>query len=278
LKDSKVKVNGIDFHVVDFGGKGETILCVHGLSSNSRIWDAVAERLTDRFHVIAIDLRGRGDSQKPESGYHISQHVEDVKGILDHFGIAKAIYMGHSLGAIIGCAFAAAYPTRLSQLLLVDGGADVEPLVLDLLRPSIDRLGKTFPDFHAYLDEMKKTPFFPEWNEYVEQHYYADAMHLPSGEVQSKVSKDAILQEVDAMGKFSINALHEKIKTPTLILWAPQCLLHPSAFVLQRAKGEEMASLIPESRFTAIEGSNHFTIILTKYEELVKEIRSFLLN
>lgn len=276
MKDSIVKVNGIDLHVADFGGRGETILCVHGLTSNCRIWDAAAEHLTDKYRVIAFDLRGRGDSQKPDEGNNICQHVEDVKGLLDHFGLEKIIYFGHSLGASIGVCFATTYPERLSRLILVDGGADVEDIVLDLLKPTIDRLGKVAPDFETYLAPLKAGPFFPDWTPYVEQHFYFDAQHNPDGSVASKVKKEAIAQELAFMKNFSLNALHSRIKTPTLILWSPRSLEHPTVLVMKREQGEEIVKGIPNSRFTAIEGSNHFSILLTFYEKTVSEVKDFL--
>ncbi|HEY9766521.1 MAG TPA: alpha/beta hydrolase, partial [Chroococcales cyanobacterium] len=199
MKDSKVRVNGIDLHLADFGGQGETIFCVHGLSSNCRIWDALAERLTDQYRVLAIDLRGRGDSDKPDSGYNIPQHVEDIKALLDSLDLEKIVFCGHSLGASIGAAFATTYPERVSRLILVDGSADVGDVVFDLLRPSIDRLGKVSPDFSSYIGAVKAGPFFPEWNAYIEQHYYFDAQHNPDGSVVSKVKKSAIEEEIVAL-------------------------------------------------------------------------------
>ncbi|MGE5707497.1 MAG: alpha/beta fold hydrolase [Bacteroidota bacterium] len=278
MKDTKISVNGIDLHLLDFGGAEheETILCVHGLTSNCRIWDAVAERLVDRYHVIAIDLRGRGDSQKPWTGYRIPQHVEDVRALLDELGLEKVIYLGHSLGASIGVAFATTHPERLSRLILVDGGADVPDTVFELLKPSIDRLGKVSPSFGAYLEPLLNGPFFPEWNAYIEQHYYHDVQHHPDGSVSSKVRKEAIEEEIDALQKFSLNTLHPRITVPTLVFWSPGSLMHPTIFVLTEEKGKAIAAGIPQGRFVEIPESNHFTILLTHYEETVRATKQFL--
>jgi pimeloyl-ACP methyl ester carboxylesterase len=276
MKDMKIKVNGIDLHLVDFGGQGEPIICVHGLTANSRFWDAVAERLTDRYHVLAVDLRGRGDSEKPLSGYNIRQHADDILGIIEHFAFEKVIYMGHSLGALIGVCFAAVYPERLSRLILVDGGADVDPRVYDKIRPAIERLDTVFPDFATYLNEMKKNPFFSEWNEYIEQYFYADVEHRPDGTVCSKASKQAILEEVKALEQTSINAFHEKIQAPMLLLWAPDSFKDGKTFMVTKEKGEKLAASLPNSRFVAIEDANHYSIILSKYSQLVSEIKDFL--
>ncbi len=276
MQHMKIKVNGIDLHVVDYGGQGEVILCVHGLTANSRFWDCVAERLVDEYRVIAFDLRGRGDSEKPHSGYNLRQHTEDAKEVLDALGVKKAIFMGHSLGAMIGSCFAATYPERLSHLILVDGGADFDPAVVDLLHSSIDRLEKVFPNFDTYLTQMKSSPFFKEWNHYVQQYFYFDVLHQVDGSVRSKVSKHAIQLELQALEEISINSFHEQIQAPTLVLWAPRCLLHPDAYLITREKGEELVAKIPLSRFVEVEHSNHYSIVFSSYPFVVLEVKRFL--
>lgn len=276
MKDKKIKVNGIDLHLVDFGGNGEPIICVHGLTANSRYWDSVAERLVDHYRVLAVDLRGRGDSEKPPTGYNIYQHIEDVLGIINTFRFEKVIYIGHSLGALIGIGFAAMYPERLSRLILVDGGADVEEGVYEKIRPSVERLGTVFPSFSFYLNEMKKNPLFDEWNDYAEQYFYSDVEHRLDGSVCSKVCKKAVLEELNALKETSINQFHARIQTPTLLLWAPNSFNDGKTFMMTKEKGEELVSLWPNSRFVEIGGANHYSIILSKYEQLVAEIKKFL--
>jgi pimeloyl-ACP methyl ester carboxylesterase len=276
MKDKKIKVNGINLHLVDFGGQGEPIICVHGLTANSRYWDSVAERLIDNYRVLAVDLRGRGDSEKPTLGYNVRQHAKDILGVIDFLGFEKIVYMGHSLGALIGVCFAATYPERLSRLILVDGGVDVDPQVYEKIRPAIERLDTVFPDFATFLSEMRKNPFLDEWNEYTEQYFYADVEHRPDGSVCSKASKQAILEEIKALRETSINAFHEQIQTPTLLLWAPDCFKDGKTFMVTREKGEKLAAALPNSRFVAIKNANHYSIILSKYEQFVREVKDFL--
>ncbi|WP_134703573.1 alpha/beta fold hydrolase [Ammoniphilus sp. YIM 78166] len=276
MNDLKVRANGLDFHLVDYGGSGEVVFCVHGLTANSRFWDAVALALTTSYRVIAIDLRGRGDSCKPEEGYSLDEHAKDLNTVLEVLSIDRVIFMGHSLGAIIGCCFAANYKEKVSHLILVDGGADFEPLVIDLLQSSLDRLDRIFPSLEDYLQFMRKSPFFSDWNRYVEQYFLADVMELEEGSVRSKVTRNVVAQELQALQEVSINRFHEHIRVPILILWAPQCLLHPTAYLITKEKGEELAGRHPFSRFSEITGSNHFSIVFSKHEALVREVKEFL--
>ncbi|WP_051276378.1 alpha/beta fold hydrolase [Desulfovirgula thermocuniculi] len=276
MRDLKVNVNGKELHLIDWKGSGAPIICVHGLTANGRCWDALAERLAPEYRVIAYDLPGRGDSAKPAAGYGIPAHAEDILAMIKQLGLNRVNLVGHSLGAAIGCYFAARYPERLEKLVLIDGGMDPDPRLREVLKPSLDRIGQVFATFQAYLDYHRSLPFFAEWSPYWEQYFYYDVVHHPDGSVSSKVSKDAVSQDIESFNTVSINDLHREIKTPTLVLWAPQGLVVPGVFVLTREKGEEIARIIPGSRFSVIENSNHYTIIMK--EQVVHEIKEFLAN
>lgn len=276
LRDLKTNVNGIDIHVVDYGGNGDTIICVHGLTANARFWDSVAEPLTKNFRVIAIDLRGRGDSEKPIEGYTLEQHASDIVGVLDHLKVEQTIFLGHSLGAMIGVCFAAKHPNRLKKLILIDGGANIQTEVIDVLQPSINRLDHLYKSFEFYCEQMKKIPFFQPWNHYLHQYFYADVQHLSDGQVKTKASKEVIIAELRALKGKPINNYHSQIKVPTLIFYAPQCLLHPTAYLITKEKGIELASSIPNSKFVEVTSSNHFSIVFQNHKIVVREINCFL--
>ena len=95
-------------------GKGPepAILAVHGITANSRCWDTMAHELAGGRRLVALDLRGRGGSDKPEHGYNLDNHCGDIDGVLDHLGLERAVLMGHSLGAYICLAYAATRPQR----------------------------------------------------------------------------------------------------------------------------------------------------------------------
>ena len=65
----KVKGDGIEINLAVWEGAGKSILCVHGITANCRCWDVLADPLTPEYRVIAMDLRGRGASDKPAEGY-----------------------------------------------------------------------------------------------------------------------------------------------------------------------------------------------------------------
>lgn len=160
----RVKGDGVEMQLTVWERMAETILCVHGISANCRCWDTMVEALAPRYRIIAMDLRGRGLSEKPPAGYSIAHHCRDIRVLLENLGVERAVIMGHSLGALIALAFGAQYPEKVESLILLDGGgklsADQTKKVFAGIQPTLDRLGKVFPSFEAYLDLMKKTPCF----------------------------------------------------------------------------------------------------------------------
>ena len=150
----KVRGDGLQINVAIWEGSGKPILCIHGITANCRFWDPLAEVLAPEYQVFAMDLRGRGQSDKPSQGYSLEYHLKDINCLLDDLGLERAVIMGHSLGAFIGLAFAAQYPDRTDQLILVDGAGDLSPEQFDEvftgIKPALDRLGQVFASADAF--------------------------------------------------------------------------------------------------------------------------------
>jgi len=270
FQDHKININGKELHLIDWQGSGETLICVHGLTANGHCWDKLAEALSQR--VIAYDLPGRGDSATSDCG--LVQHAQDIAAIMDALEVGRVTLVGHSLGAAVACLFAAKNAAKLERLVLVDGGMDPAPALIDAIQPSLDRIGQVFPSFSDYITFMRRTPFFGEWSPYWERYFYHDVAHRSDGSVVSKVDPGAVRRDIRALRETAVNVLHRKITVPTLVLWAPRGLELPGVFVLTREKGEEIAASIPGSRFVTVEDSNHYTI-LTK-DQTCREIKKFL--
>jgi lipase len=141
-------------------GEGpDPVVAIHGISSYSRAFNAVARHLEHPSGMVAMDLRGRGDSEKPESGYGLAAHTADVLRVLDHFGLESAVIAGHSMGGFVGTWLALHHPQRVRALVLLDGGwprveSDVrsEEEVDRGLQRVYARLDTTFESPEAYLE------------------------------------------------------------------------------------------------------------------------------
>ena len=275
----RVAVNSVSLAVVEWPGpvKGPAIVCVHGLTANHTCWASVADLLSPARRLIAYDLRGRGESDKPEKGYSLALHNEDLEGLLDHFGLTKAVLVGHSLGAHIALRFAATHSERVSKLVLVDGGIDVRAEVLDSLRPAINRLGVEFPSLDIFLGFVRALPMFEgRWNDYLERYFRYDIEVLPAGTVRSKAARHAIEEEIANLERERLWVWHHRVKAPTLIFRAPDGLLTPTDCLMTQEEAEAMAHAIPRSKLVVVPGTNHYTVLLGQNPKVKTALRAFL--
>jgi pimeloyl-ACP methyl ester carboxylesterase len=307
----RVAVDGLSLLVHEWPGRdrrARPLVAIHGLTANHTCWAGVAEALTPAHRLIAYDLRGRGDSDKPATGYSLEQHCHDLEGLLDRYGAAgrrPVALLGHSLGAHIALRFAATRPRRVSRLVLVDGGFDVRAEILDALAPAIGRLGQEFPSREAFLDRMRDLPMLRgRWNAYLERYFHYDVEDLPSGAVRSKASRTAIEEELVNLARERLWVLHHRVRCPTLILRAPDGLgsvgasTAPSETSPRRGcagkararkrprietdclmtaeEGRAMAAAIPRATLVTVPGTNHYTVLIGRNARVQAALRRFL--
>jgi pimeloyl-ACP methyl ester carboxylesterase len=122
--DGFVDVDGLRLHHVEHasahGGRVPLVL-LHGVTGHATVWSDVAARLGGTRRVIALDMRGFGDSQwSPTSSYATTEHADDVVGVLDALGIARVDVVGSSWGALVAIAVASRAADRVARLGLVD--------------------------------------------------------------------------------------------------------------------------------------------------------------
>jgi pimeloyl-ACP methyl ester carboxylesterase len=276
---SRVAVNDLSLAVAEWPGpaKGSAIVCIHGLTANHTCWASVADVLSPAHRLIAYDLRGRGESDKPEKGYSLALHGEDLLGLLDHFGLKKAVLVGHSLGAHIAVRFAAVHPERVARLVLVDGGIDVRAEVLDSLRPAISRLGVEFPSLDMFLGFMRMLPMFEGcWNDYLERYFRYDVEELPAGTIRSKTARYAIEEEIGNLERERLWVYHHQVKAPTLIFRAPDGLLTPTDCLMTQEEARALARAIPRSKLVVVPATNHYTVLLGQHPRVRNALRAFL--
>lgn len=120
-REHLVDAGALRLSVREHAGEGPPVVCLHGLASNARWWDLVAPRLAPR-RVVAVDQRGHGLSDKPDDGYDFDSVVADARGIVAALGLGPVAVAGHSWGASVALAWAAADPGGVRAVVCVDGG------------------------------------------------------------------------------------------------------------------------------------------------------------
>jgi len=103
-------------------GSGPVILLIHGIGDNSTTWETVQAKLAQRFTVIAVDLLGHGQSDKPRADYSVAAYANGMRDLLSVLDIERATVVGHSLGGGVAMQFAYQFPQLVERLILVGTG------------------------------------------------------------------------------------------------------------------------------------------------------------
>lgn len=104
-------------------GEGPPLFLIHGIGASRHSWDGIVQALKPHFRCITYDLRGHGLSPVPRPPYTLDDLVGDLEALRAELGIAKAHFAGHSLGGMIGPAYARRYPDRVLSLGLLSTAA-----------------------------------------------------------------------------------------------------------------------------------------------------------
>ena len=119
VQDRFADVSGVKLHYLT-AGEGSPVLLLHGFAQTSHMWLPLIAKLATTHRVIAPDLRGFGDSAKPETGYDKKTLAQDVHGLMRSLGIQKLAIAGHDIGLMVAYAYAAQYPGEVERIALMD--------------------------------------------------------------------------------------------------------------------------------------------------------------
>ena len=117
--DRFATVNGVRLHYL-IAGKGEPVLLLHGYAQNSHMWRPLIAELAKSHTVVAPDLRGFGQSAKPQRGYDKKTMAQDVHALASSLSIRRASVVGHDIGLMVAYAYAAQYPAEVDRIVLMD--------------------------------------------------------------------------------------------------------------------------------------------------------------
>ena len=145
-KSDFINANGIRLHYLDWGGNGPALVFLAGMGCSAYVFSKFAARFTDNFHVLALDRRGHGDSDYPETGYDPATLTEDLRQFLDALKIDRVILAGHSFAYIELSHFAVLYPERVLKLVYLDAVYD-----------------NTSPEYEAVMSKNPLPKMIPAW-------------------------------------------------------------------------------------------------------------------
>ena len=264
MSDRYVETNGIRLHYLDHPGPAPTLVLAPGLTANAHSFDGlVGAGLAEVAHVLALDLRGRGESDQPGSGYAMEDHARDVLGLLDALGLRRVVMGGHSFGGLLTYWLAAYHPERVERCVVLDAPAQVDPGVVEQIKPSLARLGTVYASWEEYLAFVKAMPYFDAdgWSPEIEGYYRADVRVGPDGRVEARSRPDHIHAAVEGTLDVDWPATVARVAQRTLLLRAPGNFGPPgSPPILSRENAERTVALLANGELEEGVG-NHLTFM-----------------
>ena len=277
--DKYLQVGGVNIHYLDAPGAEPPIVMLHGLSANAHCFAGlIGAGLSPTFRVIAPDLRGRGQSDKPATGYSMAEHAADVLGLLDALGLQRVILAGHSFGGYVAIYIAARFPERVQKLIVIDAAITLNPRVNELLKPSLDRLTRVSSSVDAYLTEARDAPHLAGyWDEHIEQYFRAEIQENADGTAQSATSASAIGQAMVGLRSEPWLELVRSVRQPVLFLNAVGAYGPPGTPALVEPEyARATADAFPTVQYVVVPG-NHMTMVFGAGAVAVnREIERFL--
>ena len=234
-------------------------LLLHGLTSCAETWSLVAPAIAEDRPVFALDLRGHGETDKPDGGYDPDTVVADIAGAMDALGLENACVAGHSWGCGLGVRLAAGHPGRVRKLALVDGGFGgrrpsspsrasgaasgndgVSPDWLEQMLAPIE----IYRTVDTYLAEVRRS-LNGHWSPEIEAIALASIYHNGDGSVRECLSREH--QKLILAGGWGHDTapLYEKLVCPVLLAPADNVTSTPERREARRAGIEEAVFRIP---------------------------------
>ena len=215
---------GVALHVEWRPGNPEAapFVLVHGLASNLRLWDGVAEQLHALGHtVVALDQRGHGRSDAPEAGYDLDGAVADLLALIHALGLERPVLAGQSWGGNVVLELAWRRPDALRGVACVDGGivelAERYPswdsCLAALTPPSLDHL--TMAELRARL--RQSNPDFPEEALAAYEHCFRVR---PDGTIEPRLARHRHLEILRSLWEHRPSSRYATLTTPAVLLLA----------------------------------------------------------
>ncbi len=182
--DKTVSVNGLKLNYLDWGNEGAPdMVLVHGLRGHRHSWDDFSSLVCKDFHVMALDQRGRGESDwAPDGDYSTDAYVADLAGFSEALGLSKFTLVGHSMGGRNSMTFGGKFPEKLDKLVVVDVGPESDPRGGARIAREIINVPEEFDSFETVVEYMNKQNRFASDRVMRRRLTYA-TKELPNGKI-----------------------------------------------------------------------------------------------
>ena len=266
----KVEAGGISLHYLQWGASdAPAILCLHGTSMQATAWTAFGEALQDKWRVIAVDMRGHGQSEKPATGYELTNYADDVVAFMDALGIANAHLAGSSVGSQVAIDIAARYPQRVGTLVLSDPSCTISQEAIDGYVQLHQSRPRTFSDFDEVLAFSRQL---------LQRQGFTEAVHRFTAEGDVELNKDGRFEwryGLDPILQTFQGLLADQTASIAAVRAAVLILRASRSHVLERPAAEKLRTAFTGADLIQVANSSH-TIWGDRPDVLAREARAFL--
>ena len=271
-KDKTVHANGINLHYLDWGSPGSPVaVLLHGLRGHAHSWDDVSAALCDQYQVLALDQRGRGETDwAPGGDYSGAAFVADLKGFCEALNLESFTLIGHSMGGRNSIAFAGRYPEMIERLVIVDIGPTVDPRGGQRITQELQAVPEEFDSFEAVVAYMGGQNRFASDRVLRRRLQYA-TRELPNGKIGWRY--DLAVREQRRNGTAApaedLWPLLPNITAPTLVVRGKETDLLPADIARQ------MVDTLPNGQVVEVERAGHM-VFEDNPEDFIAAVKDFL--
>ena len=271
-QDKTVTANGLRLHYLDWGTVGKpNMVLLHGLRGHAHVWDDVSAAMCRDFHVLAIDQRGRGDSDwAPGGDYSTDAYVADLAAFCEALGIDSFLLVVHSMGGRNSMAFTARYPEKVQKLIIVDVGPVIDPKGAERINKEVSGVPEEFDSFDAVVEYMGKQNRFASDSVLRRRLQYA-TKELPNGKfgwrydlaIRQQRREGTVAPAADLWPALS------KITCPTLIVRGTDTDL------LSSEVAHKMEETLDQGKLVEVPRAGHM-VFEDNPEDFISQLTSFL--
>ncbi|HVN88844.1 MAG TPA: alpha/beta hydrolase [Candidatus Binataceae bacterium] len=244
--------DGLVLSCVDYGGEGlPPMLLVHGGAAHARWWDFVGPAFTDRYHVLALDQRGHGESPwTKEWTYGTRQYVADLVAVIDGWDLGRPVLVGHSMGGHTVMAYTVDHSEKLRAMIVIDSPASYPQEAVEALRKIGEKPSRPYETLEDAIANFRTNPpqnmAKPEILQYVARLSFR---RDEQGKWGHKMDRRTLIRE-----PISVTKSLSRITCPALYIRA-------GSSVMALGVTQKIAASIPECRHTHVPDSFHHVMI-----------------
>jgi pimeloyl-ACP methyl ester carboxylesterase len=267
VTSKRLQLNHVNLHYLDYGGTGPlAVLLLHGGGAHAHWFDFIGPSLTQHGRIIAVDLRGHGDSTPVDPPvYTYDTYLQDLRALLQAEQISTPVLLGHSMGGILAVKYAGTWPQEMQALIVCDSRPVYSPEAADFLRRTGQYRGREYTSEEDYVARFRIRPEGLRAPQKVHRYIARHAGRQSSnGQWVHKIDRQVYAQ------REAINTLPfwQQITCPTLFLHAEQ------GSRLTPKRIQQVQEACPQVGFAEVADAGHH-LMLDQPDQTVALVKAF---